>query len=99
MGWGIAAKTPPNFPAEDHISFEYCDMHIENTEINPQMLQALKYFPIHCTIACTSVSTTPCSKALTKNREKEHEKSSNLDHPTAPNSCESNESNIFTATR
>jgi hypothetical protein len=64
------------------------------------MLQALEYFPIHCTIiAYPSMRRTPYYNALTKNREKEHEKSSNLDHPTASNSCESNESNIFTAIR
>jgi hypothetical protein len=63
------------------------------------MIQALEYFPIHWTISYPSVSTSPYSKGLTKNREKEHEKSSNLGHPTASNSCESNESNIFTAIR
>jgi hypothetical protein len=34
MGWGIAAKTPPNFPAEDHTPFEYSNVDIENTDIN-----------------------------------------------------------------
>jgi len=34
IGCGIAAKIPPNFPAEHHIAFEYCNMQIENPENN-----------------------------------------------------------------
>jgi hypothetical protein len=33
MGCGIAANTPPNFPAEHHIPVQYCNMHIENTDV------------------------------------------------------------------
>jgi hypothetical protein len=73
MGCGMAARIPPNFPAQKKMMS--INNFITRKYISISFSKKNQYFQ-QC-----------LPEALTKNREEDHENSRNLDYPPTSNSC------------